>query len=83
MPIFIFPHCKSMATTSCHSNQEFLSDCDKKKNKKQCYSFPLPIDAICEIWQKSASWLQRRYHLKMLTDRQRVPGYTISSPMRF
>ena len=29
--------------------------------------FPLPIDAICEIWQQSASWLQRRFRLKMLT----------------
>ena len=35
--------------------------------QKQYYSFPLPIDAVCEIWQESASWLQRRCRLKMLT----------------
>ena len=54
---FHFSHYKSMETVSC------LSDWDKK----QYYSFPLPIDAMCEIWQESASWLQRRCHLKMLT----------------
>ena len=48
----------------------------------------MPIDAICEIWRESVSWLQRRCRLKMLTmdnDRrtcgQRMPAYTISSPM--
>ena len=35
-------------------------------NKKQYNSFPLPVDAICEIWQESASWLQRRCRLNML-----------------
>ena len=29
--------------------------------------FLLSIDAICEIWKESASWLQRRCRLKMLT----------------
>ena len=57
--IFHFSHCMSMATISCHSNQEFLSDWSKKHN----YSFPRPIDAICEIWYESASWFQRRCHL--------------------
>ena len=36
-------------------------------SKKQYYWFPLPIDAIYEIWRESASWLQRRCCLKMLT----------------
>ena len=31
---FLFPHYKSMGIISCHSNQS---------------SYPLPIDAICEI----------------------------------
>ena len=57
MLIFIFCHYKSVA-----QQPEFLSDWDKK----QYYSFPLPTDAICEILQESASWLQR-YCLKMLT----------------
>ena len=37
-----------------------------KKNRK--YSFSLPIEAICEIWLESASWLQRRCRLKILKD---------------
>ena len=45
---------------------EFLSD----RDKKQSYSFPLPIHAICEIWQELASWLQRRYHLPFDDGRQ-------------
>ena len=36
--------------------------------QKHNYSFPRPIDAICEIWVELASWLQRRCRLKMLTD---------------
>ena len=47
------------------------------------------MDAMCKIWQDSASWLQRRCRLKMLTtdgrrtttDGRRIPAYTISSPM--
>ena len=52
MPIFIFPHYKSMATISCHSNQSSYPI----GTKKQYNSFPLPVYAICEIWQESASW---------------------------
>ena len=46
MLIFIFCHYKSMA-----GQPEFLFDWDKK----QYYSFLLPTDAICEIWQELAS----------------------------
>ena len=35
-----------MATIRCHSNQ---------RDKKQYFLFPLPINAICEIWRESAS----------------------------
>ena len=28
---------------------------------KQYYPFPLPKDAICEVWQESASWLQMSF----------------------
>ena len=62
MPIFIFSHYKSMVTISCHSNQSSYPI----GTKKQYYSFPLPIDAIYEVWRESASWLQR-CRLKMLT----------------
>ena len=70
---FYFSHYMSMETISCLS-----------------YSFPPspPIDAIWEIWKESASRLQRRSRLKMLTDdgrtddgRRRMPAYTISAPM--
>ena len=73
-----FFHFKLMATISCHSNQSsYLIG-----KKKQYYSFTLPIDAICEIWQESASWLQR-CRLKMLkTDGQRMPACTINSHTR-
>ena len=57
---------------------EFLWDWNKKHN----YQFPPPIDAICEIWKGSASWLQRRRRLKMLKDGWQMPAYTISSPTR-
>ena len=61
MPIFIFPNYKSMATISCHSNQSsYLIG-----TKKQSNLLPMPVDAIREISQESASWLQRRC-LKML-----------------
>ena len=75
---FHFSHYKSMATVSCHSNQSSYPIGTKNN------SFLLPIDAICEIWWESASWLQRRCRLKMLTtttDGRRIPAYTISSPM--
>ena len=39
-----------MATISCHCNQS-----SNNWDKKQHYSFPLSIDAICEIWYDSAS----------------------------
>ena len=43
-----------MATISCHSNQSSYPIGTKKTNKKttnkQYYSFPPPIDAICEKW---------------------------------
>ena len=56
MPIFIFPHYKSMATTciSCQSNQgSYLTRTGTKK--REYYSLPLPVNVICEIWQESAS----------------------------
>ena len=53
-----------METSSCHSNCNSFSI----GTKKQKYSFPLPIDAICEIWKESASQLQRRCCFKNLTD---------------
>ena len=33
------------------------------------------------MWLESASWLQRKCRLKMLTDGRRMRGYTLSSPM--
>ena len=65
MPVFIFPYYKSMAAISCrcHSNQSSYPIW----TKKQYDSFPLPIDAICDIWQNSVSWFQKRCRLKMLT----------------
>ena len=60
---FHFSHYNSMKTVSFHSNQ---SSYQIGQKKKQYYSFPLPIDAICEIWRELASWLQRRCRLKML-----------------
>ena len=42
---FLFSHYKSMGTISCHSNQSSYPIGIKKHN----FSFPLPIDAICEI----------------------------------
>ena len=54
---FHFFHYKSMETISCHSNQSSYPIGTKRKKKektnkkkKQYYSFPLPIDAMCEIW---------------------------------
>ena len=81
MPIFIFSHNKSMATISCHSNQSSYPI-----GTKQYYLFPLPIDAICEIWRELPSWLQKRGRLKMMmTDdndgRTADAAYTMSSPM--
>ena len=35
-----------MATISCHINQSSYPIGTKKHN----YSFPRPIDAICEMW---------------------------------
>ena len=52
-----------MEIISCHSNQGFI----RLGQKKQYYLSPLPIDAMCEILQELASWLQRRCRLKMLT----------------
>ena len=41
-----------MVTISYHSNQNSYPIGEKTK---QSNSFPLPVDAICEIWQESAS----------------------------
>ena len=61
---------------------EFLSDWNKKnKKKKRHYSFSRPIDATCEIWYESASWLQRRCRLKMLTDDRWLTTDNGSLPM--
>ena len=43
---FHFSNYKSMETISFHSNQSSYPIGTKKHN----YSFPRPIDAICEIW---------------------------------
>ena len=43
-------HYTSTATVSCHSNQSSYLIGNKQTNKKKSYSFPRPIDAICEIW---------------------------------
>ena len=53
-----------MVTYSCHSNQSSYPT-----GTKNNLFVPLAYseDAICEIWQESASWLQRKCHLKMLT----------------
>ena len=92
---FHFSHYKSMETISCNSNQSSYPI-----GKKTQFFVPPPtyhpppppppppsIDAIFEIWKQSASRLQRRCHLKKLTNRrrttdgQRLPIYTVSSPM--
>ena len=59
---FHFSHYKSMETISCHRNQSFYPI-----GTKNLFLSPLPIDAMCKILQESASWLQRRCRLKMLT----------------
>ena len=64
---FHFSHYKSMETISCHSNQSFYPKQSFCPDKKQYYLSPLPIAAMFEILQESASWLQRRCRLKMLT----------------
>ena len=51
-----------METISCHSNQSSYPI----GTKNNIIRPPLPIDTMCEIWQESASWLQRRCRLKML-----------------
>ena len=48
---FHFSYYKSVETISCHSNQSSYPIGTKKHN---C-SFPPSIDAICGIWEKSAS----------------------------
>ena len=76
-----FPHYKSMATTSCHSNQRSYPTGTKKK--QQYYSFPLPTDAICKIWRESASYGFRGdvvWKCWRWTDGWEMPAYTISSP---
>ena len=52
-----------MPNICCHSNRSsYLTG-----TKNNIVRSPPPIDAICEIWQESVSWLQRRCRLKMLT----------------
>ena len=67
-----FSHYKSMGALSCHCNQSSYPT-----GIKNNFSFPLPIDAICGIWKESASRLQRRCPLKMLTDNGRTPDACI------
>ena len=77
---FHFSNYKSMETISFH---KVLIRLEQKHN----YSFRPSIDAICGIWKESASRLQRKSRLKMLTtedgrtDGRRMLAYTISSPM--
>ena len=63
-----FSHYKYVESLSCHSNQ---SSYPTKKNTHN-FSSPLPVDALCVIWEKSASRLQRRCRLKMLMDGRRT-----------
>ena len=51
-----------MGTRSCHSDQ--ISN----PTEKHIFSLPLPVDAICVIWNESASRFQRRFRVNMLTD---------------
>ena len=74
---FHFSHYKSMATISCHSNRSSYPIGTKKHN----YSFLPSVDAIREIWNESASWLQCRSRLKMLTD-GRTDGRTTDACLR-
>ena len=62
-----------METISCHSNQTSYPIGTKKTN----YSFPVPIDAICDIRKETASGEKSFENV----DRRRMPAYTISSPM--
>ena len=61
-----------MGTLSCHSNQSSYPTGIKNITFRS-----LPIDDICGIWKESASWLQRRCRLKMLTDDGRTPDACI------
>ena len=63
---FHFSHYKSMETISCHSNQSSYP------TGMHIIFVPLPVDAICVIWKESATRLQRRSRLKMLTDGRRT-----------
>ena len=77
---FHFSHYKSMETISFHSNQSSYPI----GTKTQLF---VPTIYRCCLWNESASRLQRRSRLKMLTmndgrtDGRRMPAYTISSPM--
>ena len=78
-----FSHYKSTGTISFHSNQSPYLTGIKSINFRSPFLYY--IDALCVIWKESASQLQRRCRLKMLTDDgrtdgRRIPVYTISSP---
>ena len=49
-----------------HSNQSS----HQIDSKKQNYSFPLPVNAICEIWGEMASQIQSKSHLKNVEGQQ-------------
>ena len=53
---------------------EFLSDWNKKHN----YSFPPPIDAICEIWKESASEEKSFENVDRRTDDERTTDGCLS-----
>ena len=57
-----------METISCYSNQSSYPI----ETKNIIIRSPLSIDAVCEIWKESASRLQRRSRLKMVTDGRRT-----------
>ena len=83
MPFFNFPHCKSIETLSCHSNQT-----KEPISIKTQTSIPQLKDAADEIWAQLAEWLQRRCRLQVLTDddrrRQRSsPGTFGSGELKF
>ena len=67
-----------MVTIYCHSNQGSYPI----GTKQNTFIF-VPPDYRCYMWNlvRIGFMLKRRCHLKMLTNGQRMPAYTISSPM--
>ena len=86
MPILFFPHYKSTATISCHSNQSSYLIGTKKK--KQLYSFPPSyryymwnMVRIGFMASEETSFENVDDGRRRRTDGRRMPGYTKISPM--